>query len=138
MILTFTSSVTRSGTLVFYRVWTDLSVLSGKRTSIRAYPLDPREPGRNKYGNIQIQIFHLLSENDSALSTDDTLKTRRGVLGKCSENSGKPNARGSPVAQWVKRWPTDLADRIRSSLEIFSTVNRAALHKAFHYQPPMI
>ena len=21
---------------------------------------------------------------------------------------------GSPVAQWVKRWPTDLADRVRS------------------------
>ena len=43
MILTFTSSVNRSRTLVFYRVWTDLSFLSGKRTSIRAYPLDPRE-----------------------------------------------------------------------------------------------
>ena len=42
MILTFTSSVTRSRTLVFYRVWTDLSFLSGKRTSNRAYPLDPR------------------------------------------------------------------------------------------------
>ena len=24
---------------------------------------------------------------------------------------------GAPVAQWVKRWPTDLADRVRSSLE---------------------
>ena len=44
MILTFTSSVNRSRTLVFYRVWTDLSFLSGKRTSIRAYPLDPRVP----------------------------------------------------------------------------------------------
>ena len=21
---------------------------------------------------------------------------------------------GAPVAQWVKRWPTDLADRVRS------------------------
>ena len=42
VILTFTSSVNRSRTLVFYRVWTDLSCLSGKRTSIRAYPLDPR------------------------------------------------------------------------------------------------
>ena len=30
-------------TLVMYRVWTNLSFLSGKRTSIRAYPLNPRE-----------------------------------------------------------------------------------------------
>ena len=22
---------------------------------------------------------------------------------------------GAPIAQWVKRWPTDLADRVRSS-----------------------
>ena len=26
--------------------------------------------------------------------------------------------RGAPVAQWVKRWPTDLADGVRSSLEV--------------------
>ena len=25
---------------------------------------------------------------------------------------------GAPVAQRVKRWPTDLADRVRSSLEV--------------------
>ena len=25
---------------------------------------------------------------------------------------------GAPVAQCVKRWPTDLADRVRSSLEV--------------------
>ena len=29
--------------------------------------------------------------------------------------------RGAPVAQWVKRWPTDLADRARSSLEVKSS-----------------
>ena len=28
---------------------------------------------------------------------------------------------GAPVAQWVKRWPTDLADRVRSSLEVKSS-----------------
>ena len=28
---------------------------------------------------------------------------------------------GAPVAQWVKRWPTDLADRDRSSLEVKSS-----------------
>ena len=27
----------------------------------------------------------------------------------------------APVAQWVKRWPTDLADRVRSSLEVKSS-----------------
>ena len=29
--------------------------------------------------------------------------------------------RGAPVAQLVKRWPTDLADRVRSSLEVTSS-----------------
>ena len=28
---------------------------------------------------------------------------------------------GAPVAQWVKRWPTDLADRVRSSLKVESS-----------------
>ena len=28
---------------------------------------------------------------------------------------------GAPVAQWVKRWPADLADRVRSSLEVKSS-----------------
>ena len=28
---------------------------------------------------------------------------------------------GAPVAQWVKRWPTDLVDRVRSSLEVKSS-----------------
>ena len=28
---------------------------------------------------------------------------------------------GAPVAQWVKHWPTDLADRVRSSLEVKSS-----------------
>ena len=34
-----------SRTLVIYRVWTNLSFLSGNRASIRAYPLDPRVLG---------------------------------------------------------------------------------------------
>ena len=28
---------------------------------------------------------------------------------------------GAPMAQWVKRWPTDLADRVRSPLEAKSS-----------------
>ena len=28
---------------------------------------------------------------------------------------------GAPVAQWVKSWPIDLADRVRSSLEVKSS-----------------
>ena len=28
---------------------------------------------------------------------------------------------GAPVTQWVKRWPTDLADRVRSPLEAKSS-----------------
>ena len=34
------------------------------------------------------------------------------------QNAASP---GAPVAQWVKRWPTDLADRVRSSLEVKSS-----------------
>ena len=33
----------------------------------------------------------------------------------------RPIHTGAPVAQWVKRWPTDLADRVRSSLEVKSS-----------------
>ena len=47
---------------------------------------------------------------------------------------------GAPVAQWVKRWPTDLA--VPSSCtargEIFSTVNGIPLHTAFHYHLPIV
>ena len=48
--------------------------------------------------------------------------------------------RGAPVAQWVKRWPSDLAvpSSISARGEIFSTVNGAPLHTAFHYQPPIV
>ena len=43
---------------------------------------------------------------------------------------------GSPVAQWVKRWPTDLA--VTGSTEIFSIVNGVPLHTAFHYHTPIV
>ena len=44
---------------------------------------------------------------------------------------------GVPEAQWVERWPTDLAVVSSSSArgEIFSAVQRIPLHTAFHYQP---
>ena len=47
---------------------------------------------------------------------------------------------GAPVAQWVKRWPTDLAgpSSIPARGEIFSTVNGVQLHTAFHYQPSIV
>ena len=47
---------------------------------------------------------------------------------------------GAPMAQWVKRWPTDLAvlSSIPTRGEIFSTVNRVPLHTAFHYQPLIV
>ena len=32
-----------------------------------------------------------------------------------------PTNLGAPAAQWIKRWPTDLADRVRSSLEVKSS-----------------
>ena len=42
------------------------------------------------------------------------------------ENSMGPgetsfNKQGAPVAQWVKRWPTDLADQVQSPLEVKSS-----------------
>ena len=41
--------------------------------------------------------------------------------GKCTTQmvtqSESSNDAGAPVAQWVKRWPTDLADRVRFPLE---------------------
>ena len=47
---------------------------------------------------------------------------------------------GAPVAQWVKRWPSDLAvpSSIPAQDEIFSTVNGVPLHTAFHYQHPIV
>ena len=49
-------------------------------------------------------------------------------------------ASGAPVAQWVKRWPTDLAvpSSIPARGEIFSTVNGVPLHTAFHYHLPIV
>ena len=47
---------------------------------------------------------------------------------------------GAPVAQWVKRWPTDLAvpGSILARGEIFPSVNGVPLHTAFHYYPPIV
>ena len=47
---------------------------------------------------------------------------------------------GASVAQWVKRWPTDLAvpSSIPARGEIFSTLNGVPLHTAFHYHPSIV
>ena len=49
-------------------------------------------------------------------------------------------AAGAPVAQQVKRWPTDLA--VPSSIpdrgEVFSIVNAVPLLTAFHYHSPIV
>ena len=47
---------------------------------------------------------------------------------------------GAPVAQWVKRLPTDLAVPGSSTArgEIFSTINCDPFHTAFHYHPPVV
>ena len=46
----------------------------------------------------------------------------------------------SPSSSVVKRWPTDLVVPSSSLAQgkIFSTINRAPLHTAFHYHPPII
>ena len=47
---------------------------------------------------------------------------------------------GAKEAQWVKRWPSDLAVLGLSPApsEIFSTINRVPLPTAFHYPYPII
>ena len=47
---------------------------------------------------------------------------------------------GAPVAQWVKRWATDLAVPGSSPAwgEIFSTINGDPLHTAFHNHTPIV
>ena len=47
---------------------------------------------------------------------------------------------GSPSAQWVKHWPTDLAVPGWSPApgEIFSSAVGVSLHTAFHYHPPIV
>ena len=38
------------------------------------------------------------------------------------------SSQGAPVAQWVKCWPTDLADRVQSSLEMKSSQPQTEFH----------
>ena len=47
---------------------------------------------------------------------------------------------GAPEAQWVKRWPTELAvlGSSHAGGEIFSTVNGIPWHRTFHYYPPIV
>ena len=57
-----------------------------------------------------------------------------------SHNDAPQEVQGAPVAQWVKRWPTDLAV-VSSSLpeaRIFSIVNGVPFHTAFHYHPSIV
>ena len=48
--------------------------------------------------------------------------------------------RGSPVAQWIERWPANPAVPYSTPLKarIFSTVNRAALHTAVYHHSPIV
>ena len=50
-----------------------------------------------------------------------------------------PEGAGASVAQWVKCWPTDLADSGLSLLEAKSSHRkRGSIHTAFHYLPPIV
>ena len=44
---------------------------------------------------------------------------------------------GAPVAQWVKRWPTDLADRVRASLTCTRSSIAHSLSIASKHHPDM-
>ena len=47
---------------------------------------------------------------------------------------------GAPEAQWVKRWPSDLAvwGLSPGGGETFPTIKGVLLHTTFHYHPPII
>ena len=47
-----------------------------------------------------------------------------------SNNCQGLDQRGAPVAQWVKRWPTDLADRVRFPLDAKSSQSETEFHCA--------
>ena len=51
----------------------------------------------------------------------------------------RPMIDRSPVAQWVKRWPSDLPALVRDPPEadIFQIVNGVPLHTASSYRPDM-
>ena len=57
-------------------------------------------------------------------------------MGKLSGEATQPFlfCLGAPVAQWVKRWPTDLEIPSSSHTrgKMFSTINGVPLHTAFH------
>ena len=74
-------------------------------------------------GWIWFFVVLVLSQRQAFLSSDET-----------------PCCLGAPVAQWVKRWPTDLAvpSSIPARGKIFSTVNGVPLHTAFHYHPSIV
>ena len=62
------------------------------------------------------------------------------LLKKSFLQNNRADCHGAVVAQWVKHWPAVLAVQSSSPTcsEIFSTVNGAPLHTAFHYQPLII
>ena len=62
------------------------------------------------------------SSNISTEATGPIVTNMYSLLRSRSKNcTNSPGHIGAPVAQWVKRWPTDLADRVRSPLEAKSS-----------------
>ena len=70
----------------------------------------------NRLGGLSLprkSVFRLIDRPDMTLDVYSGCTTTIQQQG--------PKELGAPVAQWVKRWPTDLADRVRSSLEVKSS-----------------
>ena len=53
----------------------------------------------------------------ASLSTKNNFLYLIPLLAENDNVSTKYFILGAPVAQWIKRWPTDLADRVWSPLE---------------------
>ena len=70
----------------------------------------------------------------------DWVSVKCGTITPCTRDHQHVYLAGAPVAQWGKRWTTDLAVPSSSPAQgkIFSTVNGVPLHRVFHYQPLIV
>ena len=96
------------------------------------------KPFSTELGPITIILIHFIGF--SSISAPISFSDSGVQLKKGSTLINRDWANGAPVAEWVKRWPTDLAVPSSSPArgEIFSTVNGIPLHTAFHYHSPIV
>ena len=85
------------------------------------------ERSKGGFENILVITYHFSRYAQALPTKNQTAKTTARILfDQFIVHYGFParthSDQGAPVAQWVKRWPTDLADRVRSPLEAKSSL----------------